>query len=208
MAKFAVNHLEQMKYNLSEISELIKDRRTIYPEFYSDRKVHKEQIEKILNNAIWAPNHGSTQPWRFTVFLDAGRNNLSNFLSELYMEKFSGDDFKQVKFEKLKNRPLMAGAVIAVSHKRDPESKILEIEEIQAVACAIQNMYLTCTAWGLGSFWSSSKLIYTTEMNHFLGLEQEDKCLALFYLGYPKNDYEWPKGHRKPIEYLTEWVEE
>jgi nitroreductase len=198
-----------MKYNLSEITDVIKDRRTIYPEFYADRKVHREQVETILNNAIWAPNHGSTQPWEFKVFLGAGRVGLSDFLSQLYTEKFQGDDFNQKKFDKLKNRPISSGcAVIAVSLNRDPESKIIELEEIEAVACAIQNMYLTCTAWGLGSFWSTPKLIYTPEMNEFLELKTEDKCLGLFYIGYPKPDYEWPKGHRKPIEYFTKWQEE
>ncbi len=198
-----------MKYNLSEISDLIKDRRTITPEFYSDRKIHREQVETILNNAIWAPNHGSTQPWQFKVFLGEGKQKLSDFLSDLYTEKFTGDDFKQMKFNKLKNRPISSGcAVVAVSLKRDPESKILELEEIEAVACAIQNMYLTCTAWGLGSFWSTPKLIYTAEMHSFLGLKGDDKCLGLFYLGYPQSDFEWPKGHRKPIEYMTTWVEE
>ena len=197
-----------MKFNLSEITELIRERRTIYPEFYSDRKIHREQVEHILNNAIWAPNHGSTQPWTFKVFLGDGRQKLADFLSNLYTETTAVEDFKQMKFEKLKNRPLMAGAVIAVSLKRDPESKILEIEEIEAIACAVQNMYLTCTAWGLGGFWATPKLIYTLEMNEFLGLTTNDKCLGLFYIGYPKPDYEWPKGHRKPIEYFTEWVEE
>ena len=197
-----------MKYNLSEISDLIKNRRTIFPELYSDRKVHREQVETILNNAIWAPNHGSTQPWQFKVFLDEGRQHLSDFLSNLYTEKTQEEDFKQMKFNKLKNRPMMAGAVIAVSLKRDSDSKIKEIEEIEAVACAIQNMYLTCTAWGLGSFWSTPKLMYTQEMNDFLNLKGEDKCLGLFYIGYPKTDLEWPTSHRKPIEYCTEWVEE
>ena len=73
-----------MKYNLSEINELIKDRRTIYPEFFSERKVHKEQIELLLNNAIWAPSHGLTQPWRFKVFMDEGKVRLGEFLRELY----------------------------------------------------------------------------------------------------------------------------
>ena len=59
-----------MRYNLSEITELIRNRRTIYPEQFSDRKVHLEQIELILNNAQWAPTHGNTQPWRFVVFAD------------------------------------------------------------------------------------------------------------------------------------------
>ncbi len=197
-----------MKYNLSEINELIRERRTIYPEQFSDRKIHKEQVEVLLNNAIWAPTHGNTQPWTFKVFLEEGRQKLADFLSNYYRENTTDSDFKEMKYNKLKNRPTMAGAVIAVSLKRDPESRISELEEIEAVACAIQNMYLTCTAWGLGGFWSTPKLIYTPEMNAFLGLGNADKCLALFYVGYPKSDLEWPKGHRKPIEYFTEWVSE
>lgn len=197
-----------MKYNLSEITDLIKDRRTIYPEQFSDRKIHKEQVEVLLNNAIWAPTHGLTQPWKFKVFLGEGRQKLSDFLSNYYTENTAKEDFKQMSFNKLKNRPLMAGAVIAVSLRRDPTGKIREIEEVEAIACAIQNMYLTCTAWGLGGFWSTPKIMYTPEMNTFLGLEGDDKCLALFYVGYPKPEFPWPKGHRKPIEYFTEWVSE
>ncbi len=73
-----------MRYNLSEITDVIQDRRTIYPEFFSDRKVHKEHIERILNNGIWAPTHGNTQPWQFKVFMGSGRHKLSDFLSSTY----------------------------------------------------------------------------------------------------------------------------
>ena len=41
-----------MKYNLTEIIDLIKERRTVFPEKYKSRKVHKEQIEKMLDAAI------------------------------------------------------------------------------------------------------------------------------------------------------------
>lgn len=194
-----------MRHNLSEITSVIKDRRTIYPEFFSERKIHKEQIETILNNAIWAPSHGLTQPWTFTVFMNEGKQELSDFLVNLYLEKTPKEEVKEMKLAKLKNRPLLAGAVIAVSMKRDPKEKIVELEEIEAVACAIQNMHLTCSAWGLGAFWATPKLIYTPEMNTFLNLGEKDKCLALFYVGYVKEDYEWPKGQRRPIEYFTTW---
>ena len=75
-----------MKYNLSEITDVIRNRRTIYPEQFSDRKVHQEQIELLLNNAIWAPTHGNTQPWRFKVFIEDARQNLSDFLVRTYCE--------------------------------------------------------------------------------------------------------------------------
>lgn len=193
-----------MRFNLSEISELIKTRRTIYPEQFSDRKVHKEQIEVILNNAQWAPNHGNTQPWRFHVFADQGLQTLSSFLGESYLELTTKEDQNDAKLAKLIRRPLLSSVVIAVSMKRQPEEKILEQEEIEAVACSIQNMHLTCTAYGLGGFWSTPKLIYSEKMNVFLGLEQKDKCLGLFYIGYPS--IEWPSAHRKPLEYNTTWI--
>ncbi len=192
-----------MKYNLSEITELIKNRRTIYPEQFSTRKVQKEQIEALLNNAIWAPTHGNTQPWRFTVFMEDSRQSLADFLVQLYINQTPKEEQKDLKLAKMLNRPMQASAVIAVSMHRDETEKIREIEEIEAVACAIHNIQLTATAYGIGSYWSTSKLIYTTEMNSFLGLSMNDKCLGLIYIGYPA--IEWPKQHRKPIEYLTTW---
>ena len=69
-----------MKYNLSEITEVIKNRRSIAPEKFSSRQVHREQIELLLNNAIWAPSHGMTQPWRFKVFMGDGRKRIAEFL--------------------------------------------------------------------------------------------------------------------------------
>jgi nitroreductase len=195
-----------MKFNLSEINNLIKNRRTIYPEFYSDRQVHLEQVEAILSNAIWAPTHGNTQPWRFHVYSDNGRIRLSDFLKSLYLELVPKENQNEMKLKKLTERPLKSSVVVIVSMERDKTGRILEIEEIEAVSCAIQNMYLTCTAYGIGGFWSTPKIIYSKEMNDFLNLTEEDKCLGLFYLGYPSN--EWPKGHRKPIEYVTKWITE
>ena len=90
-----------MKYNLSEITEVIKNRRTIYPEQYSDRSIHKEIVEDVLKNGVWAPTHGKTQPWRFIVYLKDSKIELSDFLSNQYLEKFKGDDFNEMKFNKI-----------------------------------------------------------------------------------------------------------
>lgn len=194
-----------MRFNLSEINELIRSRRTIYPEQFSDRKVHKEQIELILNNAQWAPTHGNTQPWRFKVFIEDGRQKLSDFLGKTYLELTPKEQQNDMKLAKMLTRPMKSSVIIAVCMERQKEEKILELEEIEAVACAIQNMHLSCTAYGLGGFWATPKLIYSAQMNDFLGLGEKDKCLGLFYIGYPA--IEWPKAHRKPLEYTTEWID-
>lgn len=193
-----------MKYNLSEISELLRNRRTIYPEDYSERKVHREMVEKMLGNAVWAPTHGMTQPWRFKVFMDAGIPVLAKTMQDLYKQTTPAEKFKQAKYERMYQRIMKSSVVIAVCMHRQDEGKIPEMEEIEAVACAVQNMHLTCTAYGLGGYWSTGGATYSNEMKKFLGIREQDKCLGFFMMGYPVG--EWPAGHRKPIEYVTEWI--
>ena len=192
-----------MKYNLSEITDLIKDRRTIYPEQFSDRKIQKDQVTHILNNALWAPTHGNTQPWRFVVFTEDSKQELSTFLGKTYMEVMPKESQNDLKLSKLMARPLKSSVAVAIIMKRDETGRISELDEIAAVASAVQNMHLTCTAYGIGGFWSTPKIISTTQMNDFLNITSEDKCLGIFYMGYPA--IEWPKGQRRPLEYVTEW---
>lgn len=195
-----------MRYNVSEISGVIRDRRTIKPEQFSARKVHRELIEALLDNARWAPTHGLTQPWYFKIFTEAGLQLLGDFQAATYQANTPEAAFKPAKHEKLGSRPLLASAVIAICMKRQKTEKIPEVEEIAAVACAVQNMQLTAAAYGLGTYWGSGAISYSEEMKTFLGLGAKDRCLGFLYVGYPAG--EWPKGQRRPQEYYTDWVTE
>ena len=194
-----------MKYNISEINELLQNRRTIYPEKYTGHIIRREIIEAIIHNATWAPTHGLTQPWRFKVFTGDSLQRLGSFQAELYKSNTDESSFLAGKYQKYLQRPSKASSVIAVCMKRQESGKIPEVEEMAAVACAIQNMHLTATAYGLGAFWSTGAGMYKPETNRFLGLQGEDKCVAFFYLGYP--DMDWPKRQRNSFESVTEWLD-
>jgi nitroreductase len=195
-----------MRYNLSEITAIIRDRRSIYPEQFSKRKIHREQIELLLNNAIWAPSHGLTQPWRFVVLQDNALLQLSEVLGNAYLSETPKELQNDKKLIKLINRPKLATAVIALIVDREKDTKISETDDIAAVACAVQNMHLTATAQGIGGFWSSTNMVKTKQFRAFIPLTEQQVCIGLFYLGYP--EIEWPKGQRKPIEYVTTWKSE
>jgi len=194
-----------MRFNLSEINELIKNRRTIYPEQYTERVVQREIIETILTNGLWAPNHGKTQPWRFKVYSGEGRSILSEKMLHLYKSITAEEDFKEIKFNRIRDRIEKTSALVLLTMKRTQGTRIPEIEEIQAVSCAAQNILLTAAAYGLGAYWSSPKFLYTQEANRAFEIGAEDRILGLLYFGYTK--MEWPKSHRKPLEYVTEWIE-
>lgn len=195
-----------MSHNLSDTNELIRDRRTIGPEKYSSRKVHREVVEEILRNGTWAPTHGMTQPWRFKVFIGEGVKRIGERLPIWYKNFIGEEKFSQKKYDKLEARGEKCSVIIAVTMVPDSTGRIPEVEEIEAVACAVQNMYLTCTAHGIGALYSTPGFLYTEEVREFLNLEEGGRVLGLFYLGYPEGD--WPKSHRKPLEYVTEWIED
>lgn len=196
-----------MRHNISDIKNVIEDRRMIRPEFFSSRKVHKEIIMELLDAAKWAPTHRYTQPWSFNVFMGEGRKKLADFQSSLYKEVTPAEKFKEEKFEKLQNRPLNVSAVIGIGMRRDEAERDPEEEEIASVAIAVHNMCLVATAHGIGTFWTSGGVTYRPETLGFLGLSEKDKCLGFLYLGYPEG--EWPrKTRRKPQEYFTNWIED
>jgi nitroreductase len=196
-----------MQYNIDEVNSLIANRRSIYPNIYSGEIVDDSIIRQMLENANWAPTHGLTEPWRFVVFTGEGLKRLASFQSELYKQvSTASGTFDEKKFEKLASNPLKASHVIAIGMKRDDREKIPEIEEVESVACAVQNMYLTATAHGVGCYWGSGGVTYMEEAREFFGLGEKDKLLGFMYVGMPR--IEWPTGRRNPIEEKVSWVSE
>ena len=194
-----------MKFDIAELNAVIRNRRSLKPMKMSSKKIDNNIIETILENANHAPSHGQTEPWRFIVFTCDGKRKLSEFQSELYKEKMLGEDFKQVKFDQLIQNPIGVSHIIAICMKRQESEKLPEIEEIEAVACAVQNMHLTATCFGISALWSSGFPTYTEEVKPFLNLSEKDKCLGFFYLGYSENG-EWPKLEKRPISEKVTWI--
>lgn len=211
--------LDPISLRLAAASALIRRRRTIKPEQMNDRAVDKRYTAAILENANWAPTHGLTEPWRFTVFTGEAREDLAAFLRRLYVLKTEESDFREDKLEKLGLNPLRADVAIVIGMKRQDSEKIPEVEEIEAVACAVQNMHLTASAIGLGAFWSTPPIVYAQEMTKFIELDPErDQCLGIFYLGWPEGidpdqkvssaaDDLWPKGNRGSVAEKITWKE-
>jgi nitroreductase len=195
-----------MNYNTIEINRLIKNRRSIFPKMYTGEPVPKSVIEKMLENANWAPTHKFTEPWRFTVFYQEGVKKFADYQSDLYKERASANHtFDQVKYLKLKEKPLLASCIIAIGMKRDVQKRIPEIEEISAVSCAVQNMYLTATAYGAGCYWSTGGPTFWEEAKPFFNLGADDKLLGFLFVGMPQQKL--PSGNRGSWEEKCQWIE-
>lgn len=169
--------------NPEQFNTLIRSRRSVFPDQLDAGKIVEDAIIKeILINATWAPNHGKQEPWHFTIFSGDGLQKLATFQSELYKQE-AGENFKEITYAKLQQNPLKASHVIAIGMKRTNNKNIPEIEDIEAVSCAVQNIYLSVTAYGLGGYWTTGGVTYKESAKSFFGLGEEDKLLGFFYIG-------------------------
>lgn len=189
------------------LDEIIQRRRTFKPNMMSETPIPEADLAAVLDSARWAPSHGLTEPWRFRVYRGGGRKRLADALAHLYESALPAEQQKPGKADNLRTLPLKAPVVLLVWMARQEIGKIAEVEEIEAVACAVQNMQLSATARGLGTFWSTPPVLYLPEMNAWMGIGKSDRCLGLFYLGYPANPTEWPQGRRRPISEKVEFVD-
>lgn len=185
-------------------NELARNRRSVFPDqFETGKRIDDAIVKEILINATWAPNHGRAEPWQFTVFTGDGLQTLATFQGELYKQE-AGENFKAITYEKLQKQPLKASHIIAIGMKRTTTKNIPEIEDVEAVACAVQNIYLSVAAYGLGGYWTTGGVTYNEKAKSFFGLGEQDKLLGFFYLGYvaiPSTG-----ATRLPIEEKVKWV--
>ena len=185
------------------LSSIIRSRRSIYPAVFTDEPIDEAIIKEMLENANWAPNHKKTEPWRFKVYRGVARQRLADWLSSTYKSKVSEEAFSPKKFKKLSTNSIKSDTVIAIIMQRNPDNLLPEWEEMAAMAMAVQNLWLTATAHGLGGYWGSPPLLaHATE---FMNLKPGERCYGVFYLAH-HNDPPEREGRRGSIDEKVEWV--
>ncbi|WP_258103680.1 nitroreductase [Marinoscillum sp. MHG1-6] len=188
---------------IEEVHQLIRTRRSVYPPQYIEQEIPKAVLQKALENANCAPTHKLTQPWRFRVMQGTAQKRFGIFMSEKYRSITSLETFSIAKYEKLKMNPQKAGALIAICMQRDPKGRVPEWEEVAAVAMAVQNIWLTLHAYGVGSYWSTPDLL--EYFGEFEPLEEGEQCLGIFYAGYYN---ELPRGPKKEVaQSRVKWLD-
>lgn len=167
----------------------------------------REYIEKMLEAATWAPNHFLTQPWRFFVLTGDARTRLGEAMAAIAAARMDDpqDPEAQRKLERQRQNTLRAPVLIAVAASPSDQQRVVLQEEIEAVACAVQNMLLAAHGLGLGAIWRTGDVAYEPELKQFFGLGTNDQLLGIVYVGYPQVNKQPPK--RAPYTEKTVWLD-
>ncbi|MBT1685344.1 nitroreductase family protein [Dawidia soli] len=188
------------------VNTLIRNRRSVFQQQYTDEKVDDAIIRQMLENANWAPTHKLTEPWRFIVFTGNGIQKLAEEQAALYRQVTTAKGtYSEDRYQNLLTKPKLSSHIIAVAMKRDEKKSLPEIEEVGAVYCAIENMYLTATAYGVGCYLSTGGITHWEEARALFNLGPDDKLIGFLHVGKIKGAV--PDSRRKPVDEKVTWVE-
>lgn len=146
----------------------------------------REAIERMLEAATWAPCHHVTEPWSFRVIAGNARAALGEVMARAKVERMTrqGKD-TEGEFERAKSKAMRAPVIIAVAVQPVEGPKVVEIEEVEAGAAAVQNMLLAAEAQGLATIWRTGDPAYDPAVKAHLGLDAAAHIIGFIYVGYP-----------------------
>ena len=183
--------------NKEIINTVIRNRKSIYPKDYSGEEIPDQVIKEILLNANYAPTHRLTQPWFFKVYKNESKQKLIDIVNKIDESKLS-----QIKLSKFIQKVNDSNAIISIFLNRDEKERLPEWEEIAAVSMSVQNMWLTCYANNIGSYWSTPSFL--KEYGELIDLSVNQTSLGFFFMGV--YDHKESPKLRDDITTKVEWV--
>ncbi len=171
------------------VFDTIKQRRSIGK--MTGERPTRGQIERLLEAATHAPNHYKVQPWKFIVLAGKAREEL-------------GSEKAQALIAKERGKLMRSPVVIVVIAEQPNLPNVLEIENIEATAAAVQNMLLAAEEMGLACMWRTGEAAYDPRVKQWLGLAPGEHIVSFLYVGFPAT----PRLERRPIPFgeKTIWL--
>ncbi len=152
-----------------DVFEAIKSRRSIRQ--FTDEPLGKEELERLLDAARWAPSGGNQQRWRFVVVTSPAQKEL--------IRKFAPGIFA------------MPSAFIVICADREPDANPWQ-EALYLADCSIaaQNIMLAAHEMGIGTCVALSYA--KVAVSEILELPENIEPMLVITLGYPAEDPEPP----------------
>jgi len=159
--------------------ELLRIRRSI--RMFQNRSIIKEDLEKLVDSARFAPSARNVQPWEFVVVTDKHK------LTELA--------------KLAENGRFIAGAAACIAVFCADTRYYLE--DGCAATC---NILLAATALGIGSCWvAGDKKPYSGQVNTLLSASEDMKLISLIALGYAQEKDCFKPSDKRELKELLHW---
>ena len=172
------------------LSSVIAARRDIRR--YRPDPVPAETLRAVLAAGHSAPSVGHSQPWRFVVVTERSTRDRAASLADrarlrqaAVMDEAAGRHLLDLQLDGIREAPI--GIVVCCDRRVTPEGVLgrgsFHDADVWSCACAIQNMWLTARAAGLGMGWVT--LFEPDDLAELIGLPDGVVSLGWMCVGYP-----------------------
>ncbi|OLP64220.1 hypothetical protein BACPU_27000 [Bacillus pumilus] len=160
-----------------------------------------EQLEPLLEDAVYAPNHKLTEPWRFLYATtdEAKEAFIKRFITFF---KRNNPEAKEEKINQYRDYFSQVPALLFVVLKEN-ENPVVRNDDFAAVSALIQNFQLLAWDQGIGMVWKSGRILYDQDFQQDMGLKENERFAAILHIGYPEEVPE-VKSRQKASSLLTE----
>lgn len=183
------------------VLDAIRARRSIKQ--FTDRPVSREEIEQLLDAAVYAPNHRLTQPWRFYVLGPQARHAYGAALGERKGRRAPDADVARRVRDKVASEHAAVPWIIAVAVVPEDNPEIRE-ENYAAAMMAVQNILLTAAALGLGGHIRTGAVMDDPAARSAAGVAEGERIIAVVNIGEPAELP--PPKERTAAAALTTWL--
>lgn len=198
VAKLAVDEITVPATDVS-VYQALYQRRMAWQ--FKDEAVPKVALERMLEAAVWAPNHRLTEPWRFFVVNAASplRQTLGEQAYEVSMERRGDPKRAEASRKSILDAPVLI-YVYCVPGTNDEVTQ----ENYASVCCAAHNISLAGVAEGLAVTWETGGATRHPNLKVTLGAEEDWTLATLLSVGVPA---ESPASFRTPVPNFVNWHE-
>ncbi len=166
-----------------------------------------DELRRILEAAVAAPDHGELKPWKFVVLRGDAKDAFGEVLATSYLARVEAIGASPTDGQLKKERTKLGRAplvVVVCAINRHSEA-IPWVEQLLAAGAAAQNILLAATALGYGSMWRTGPAAYDHKVMHAVGLDDRDAIVGFIYLGTPTPDRELPPHEPSLDGVVEEW---
>lgn len=163
-----------------------------------------EVLERILRQALRAPDHGALRPWKVLLIRGEARNAFGEVLAEALRRRMPGipDEPLHREREKALRAPLV---VVVAASLKTAAKKIPEIEQLLSAGCVAYGITVAAQAEGFGAVWKTGEPAYDRFVHERLGLDPNDHLVGILYVGTPLPNQ--PDAARPAVaEHVREWT--
>ena len=187
-----------------ETLKTLMSRNSIPPKLLREPAPDEETLQKILETAVRAPDHGGIMPWRFHIVRGEARARLAEIFVEALLNR--DPDAPTSAVEKERNRTKFAPIVIVACAKVTTDHpNVPPVEQIVSTGAAIQNIMNAAHAEGYGSFLSTGKNARDPHVKQAFNLSDKDELVGFVYLGTPKPGLS-SKPRPDATNFYSEWT--